>query len=280
MNRHAAKNLILYPSQGFFYTMKINEAITNASTKPALMTHVVAGFPGKDESKRIIEMMANVADVIEIQIPFSDPVADGPTMMKCNEKALDFGFKVDDAFTMASDLKDIIKTPLLFMTYFNIVFKRGVEQFCKDAKAAGIKGVIIPDMPIDEEHNEHFLQACNDHELDWVPVISPITPAERIEKMAKYAGGFWYAVSRTGVTGARDEFSAQTASQIEEIKKHSDLPVSLAFGVSKAEHVTAIGELADMAVVGSAVQNIFLRDEFGFEENLAEAEQFLRGLRE
>ena len=242
------------------------------------MTHVVAGFPSKDESEDIVRMMARVgADAIEIQIPFSDPVADGPTMMECNEQSLARGFAVDDAFLMAKQLsaeKGI--PPLFFMTYYNIVFQRGVKRFCKEAKEAGIFGLIVPDMPIDEEKHEGFLAACKDNHLAWIPVVSPITSCNRLSALSKYANGFWYVVSQSGVTGVRDRFSHAASSQIQWIREHSSLPIALAFGVSAKEHVRAVATDADMAVIGSAVQNFFLRSEHSFSCNLHDAEAFLR----
>ncbi len=244
------------------------------------MTHVVAGFPGRKESQKIVLMMDSVgADVIEMQIPFSDPVADGPTMMKCNELSLKRGFRVSQAFEMMKEMKDEVSAKLLFMTYFNIVFTHGIEDFCREAKQAGASGLIVPDMPVEEEKYNHFLELCAQYELDWIPVVSPITPQERIAQMSSYAGGFWYVVSRLGVTGASDTFSHSTQQQIKYIQKYSSLPISLAFGVSKKQHVQKIGSLVDMAVIGSAVQNIFLQEENDFEQNLREAELFLLSLR-
>lgn len=244
------------------------------------MTHVVAGFPSVEKSQKIVEMMdAQGADVIEIQIPFSDPVADGPTMMRCNELSLERDFVVNNAFEMAKNLTQKISAPLLFMTYYNIVFQRGVEKFCKEAKNAGIAGVIVPDMPIDEEKNEGFLAACKKNNLAWIPVVSPITDEKRIQELVKYADGFWYVVSRAGVTGTQETFSHAAEKQIQWIRRYSDLPVALAFGVSKKEHLEAIGKDANMAVIGSAIQNIFLQEENGFQENLEEAKEFLGSLR-
>ncbi len=245
------------------------------------MTHVVAGFPSVEESKEIVRMMdANGADVIEIQIPFSDPVADGPTMQRCNELALERGFRVEAAFEMAAELSKEIKAPLLFMTYYNIVHAFGVDRFCAHAKQCGLEGVIVPDMPMDEEPHEHFLSACKAHDLDWIPVVSPLTTEARIAELSKFAGGFWYLVSRTGVTGVRTDFSDETKEQIINIKKHSDLPIAMAFGVSKPEHIEKIGHTASMAVVGSFIQNIFLQEELPFAKRLAQAKQALHDLRD
>ena len=242
------------------------------------MTHAVAGFPDLKKSAEIVKMMSGIADIIEIQIPFSDPVADGPTMMTANEKSIAAGFRVDDAFLMTKKLSVEISTPILLMTYFNIVFCRGVSTFCRDAAAAGVSGLIVPDFPIDEESREHFFAECEKNHLAPILVVSPITPKKRLQKLAKYARGFWYAISRTGTTGARDTFEAGDLPDA--IREVSDLPVALAFGISKSEHLKKVSEKAEMAVVGSATMNFFLRKEFSFEKNLADAEKFLRDLRE
>jgi tryptophan synthase alpha chain len=243
------------------------------------MTHVVAGFPSITESEQIVEMMDKVgANVIELQIPFSDPVADGPTMMKCNELSLERGFRVSEAFAMAKRLSKKVSAKLLFMTYFNILFKKGIAEFCHEAKESGICGLIVPDMPIEEEPTEHLIEQCQKNDICWVPVVSPITPEKRIKRLAEVADEFWYVVSRTGVTGAQNDFSRSAEEQISLIRKSSDLPISLAFGVSKKEHIEEIGKTADMAVVGSAVQNIFLQDKNDFAQNLAEAQKYLKSL--
>ncbi len=260
-------------------TSKITNCLRKKHNSPALMTHVVAGFPSLEESKQIVKMMDEIgADVIEIQIPFSDPVADGPTMQRCNELALERGFHVSQAFEMAAELTKDIRAPLLFMTYYNIIHSFGVKEFCQKAKASGVQGVIVPDMPINEEPHEHFLAACKEYELDWIPVVSPLTTEARIAELSQYAGGFWYLVSRTGVTGVRADFSDETKEQIANIKKHSDLPIAMAFGVSKPEHIEKIGHAASMAVVGSYIQNIFLQEEISFDNRLAEARKKLHEL--
>ncbi|QQS59671.1 tryptophan synthase subunit alpha [Candidatus Peregrinibacteria bacterium] len=153
----------------------ISNAIQESPVRPALMTHTIAGFPSFSESKEVVRMMDEVgADIIEIQIPFSDPVADGPTMMRCNEIAIDRGFRVENAFKMAQELSSEISTPLLFMTYYNIVFKRGVEKFCREAREVGIQGVIVPDMPPEEEKTEHFLEACQKKVCVGFPLFRPL----------------------------------------------------------------------------------------------------------
>jgi len=240
------------------------------------MTHAVAGFPSLAESAEIVRMMDSVADLIEIQIPFSDPVADGPTMMSANEQSLENGFRVEYAFEMAKALSAEIPTPLLFMTYYNIVFCRGVARFCREAAEAGISGLIIPDMPIEEEFSEHFFAECKKNGLAPILVVSPITPEERIQKLAQYARGFWYAVSRTGTTGIRDEFNS--GDICEKIRKYSDLPIALAFGISRPEHLTEVSKKAEMAVIGSATMQYFFQKK-PFAENKSDARAFLQNLR-
>jgi tryptophan synthase alpha subunit len=258
----------------------ITTAIRNTTAKPALMTHVVAGFPSLDDSKQIVRMMGEVgADLIEIQIPFSDPVADGPTMQRCNELALANGFRVREAFVMAEELQKEVSAPLLFMTYFNIIHQYGVQAFCERAARSGVGGLIVPDMPIDEEPAEHLIESCRAHGLAWIPVVSPLTTAERIKALAAHATGFWYLVSRSGVTGVEQGFAPETDRQIAGIRQYSDLPIALAFGVSTPEHVAAIVQKADLAVVGSLVQNFFLREGRSFGENLSEARDCLLHLR-
>jgi tryptophan synthase alpha subunit len=260
--------------------MNLSKHIQNAKKKPALMTHAVAGFPNKEKAEQIIMMMDSAgADVIEIQIPFSDPVADGPTMMECNERSIQQGFRVKDAFDTARKISKKISAPLLFMTYFNIVYKKGIQTFCQEAKESGMSGIIIPDMPIEEEQHEGLIKECIKQDLAWIPVVSPITPKERIQEIARYANGFWYVVSRTGVTGIRNEFSQSAKEQIDSIRKYSPLPTALAFGVSNSEHIQKIKKYADMAVIGSAVQDIFLQKEKKFPHNLEQAKTFLKSLR-
>lgn len=240
------------------------------------MTHAVAGFPNLAESADVVRMMSGVADFIEIQIPFSDPVADGPTMMSANEQSLENGFRVEHAFEMAKALITEVSTPILFMTYYNIVFCRGVARFCREAAAVGISGLIIPDMPVEEEFSEHFFAECEHNGLAPILVVSPITPEERIQKLAQYARGFWYAVSRTGTTGIRDEFDS--GDIVEKIRKYSNLPIALAFGISRPEHLTQVAKKAEMAVVGSATMQYFFQKN-SFSENLRAAEIFLKNLR-
>src|SRR3989339_358384 len=156
--------------------------------KNLLMTHVVIGYPSLTETIKIITTMAESGvDIIELQMPFSDPIADGPVIMKANEIALKNGTTTKDCMKIMKDLSCIVKIPLLFMGYFNTIFNYGIEKFCKDAFKAGCQGLIIPDMPIEEEEQEKFYHYCEKYNLAPILVIAPSTPNDRLKKLAKFA---------------------------------------------------------------------------------------------
>ena len=218
-----------------------------------IMTHIVAGYPSLKESEDMVMAMSEAGvSFIEIQIPFSDPVADGSTIMQASQAALENGVKVEDCFKMMRRLSKKIQTPLLFMTYYNILHNYGVEKFCKDAKEAGCYGFIVPDIPIDEEKQEHYLELCDKYGLNPIQVISPITPESRLKEVAKHARGCVYCVSRYGTTGAQEDLNPELASYLKKVRKHVDLPLAVGFGISKKSHVAAVCKHADIAVIGSA----------------------------
>ncbi|PIQ80952.1 MAG: tryptophan synthase subunit alpha [Candidatus Pacebacteria bacterium CG_4_10_14_3_um_filter_34_15] len=222
-----------------------------------LMTHVVIGYPTLEETISIAKTMAeNGVDIIELQIPFSDPLADGPTIMHACEKSLENGTKVKDAFIIMRQLTSQIPTPLLFMAYYNTVFKYGVEKFCKNAQAAGASGLIVPDMPIDEESEEHFLFFCRKYDLHNIQVISPASTEDRLKKNAEVASGFVYCTARQGITGAKDQLDQNITTYIEKVKSFFSVPVAIGFGISKRQHIQALKPHADIAVIGSAIINI------------------------
>lgn len=222
-----------------------------------LMTHVVVGYPSMDETEKLVELMANTGvDMVEMQIPFSDPLADGPTIMKTCEMSLENGAKVKDAFVLAKKLSQKVSIPLLFMAYFNNVFKYGTRKFCLDAKEAGISGLIVPDMPLEEEDKEHFIKYCKEFDLHHIRVISPASTYERLRKNSKVANGFVYATARQGITGAKSSLDSQLVSFLKKVKSEFKVPVAVGFGISKKEHINALKDYADVAIVGSALIDI------------------------
>lgn len=235
--------------------------------KLGLMTHVVVGYPSLDETVSLVKTMAeNGADIIELQIPFSDPLADGPTIMKASEKALAKGIKVKDAFHVMEELSSQIETPLVFMAYYNTIFTYGVEKFCFDAQEAGASGLIVPDMPLDEEAEEHFFEYCKKYNLYHIQVISPASTDERLKKNAAVANGFVYVTSRQGTTGAKDSLDPKLGEYLKQAKKYIDVPLAVGFGISKKDHLEILKGHADIAVIGSAIIDVINNTQEGKRE--------------
>lgn len=221
-----------------------------------LMTHVVIGYPTLDQTLKIVNTMAECGvDFIELQIPFSDPLADGPTIMEACEKSLENGFKVKNAFSVMKLLSSEVTVPLLFMAYYNTVFKYGTRQFCKDAKKAGASGIIVPDVPIEEESEEHFIQYCKKYDLANIRIVSPSSTTERLKKNALVGSGFVYATALQGITGARDNLNTKL-SYLKTVRKYFKIPIAVGFGISKKEHLKTLTNYADIAIIGSAIIKI------------------------
>lgn len=226
----------------------------NKEKRLGFMTHVVVGYPSIDKTISIVKTMAETGvDFIELQIPFSDPLADGPTIMKACEEALKNGVKVKDAFELASNLSKQIEMPLLFMAYYNTVFKYGTQRFCQEARKAGISGLIVPDIPLEEEHEEHFIRYCQEAGLKNIRVISPISTVERLKKNAKIADGFIYCTARQGITGTQKGIDPKIASFLKNVRKYFKIPIAVGFGISNRERLKFIESFTDIAVIGSAI---------------------------
>lgn len=222
-----------------------------------LMTHLVVGYPSLEVTESLVKVMEESGvDFIELQIPFSDPLADGPTIMRACERALENGVKVKDAFELASRLSRQVKIPLLFMAYYNTVFKYETKKFCQDAKRVGISGLIIPDIPIEEEHQEHFIKYCKESGLKNIRVISPASTKERLKKNSQVANGFIYCTARQGITGTQKGLDPQVAFFLKNVKKHFKIPIAVGFGISSKERVNIIKPFADIAIIGSAIIDI------------------------
>ncbi len=237
-----------------------------------IMTHIVAGYPTMKKCEEIALLMAHSGVAyIEIQIPFSDPIADGPVIMRANQKALESGVKVRDCFELMKRLrekfdKEGLMTELLFMSYFNILYKYGVEKFCKKAAECGCYGLIVPDIVIDEEKYDGYLKSCSKHELNAIQIISPLTSNERLKKIGKVARGFVYCVSRFGVTGDRSELNPKLKEHLQNIRRHIELPLAVGFGISNPSHIRAVHKNADIAVIGSKILKMVDEDDLSFVE--------------
>ncbi len=222
-----------------------------------IMTHVIIGFPTIKDTIAIVKTMEQAGvDFIELQIPFSDPIADGPTIMTACEKALNAGVTTTDALSVMETLSKNISIPLLFMAYYNTIFKYGVKNFCEDAKKAGASGLIVPDMPIEEEQNEHFHYYCNKTGLYNIRVISPASTIKRVKLNAELAQGFLYCTARQGTTGTQKGLDPKIMDYLSGIKKITNIPLAVGFGISKKEHIQMITPYADIGVIGSAIIEI------------------------
>ena len=225
--------------------------------KIGLMTHVVIGYPTLEITINIVKTMAEKGvDFVELQIPFSDPLADGPTIMRASERSLENGTKVKDAFKAMEYLSSHVSIPLLFMAYYNTVFKYGVEKFCRDSQSTGASGLIVPDMSIDEENEEHFLASCRKYKLHNIQVISPVSTDDRLKKNSAVANGFIYCTARQGITGASDQLDPNLTSYLQRLRKYFSIPIAVGFGISKKEHIKMLAPIVDIAVVGSAIIDI------------------------
>jgi len=226
-----------------------------AGGEGALVCFVTAGDPNPETSAQIILKMAESgADIIELGIPFSDPIADGPSIQLSSQRALDAGVNIPEVFKLVRTIRASSEVPLVLMTYFNPVLRYGLRRFAKEATEVGVDGVIITDL-IPEEADE-WHEIAEGSKLDTIFLLAPTSTDNRIRKVAKLASGFIYCVSRTGVTGERTELASGIRELVEAIRRNTNLPILVGFGISKPEHVREVCSYADGAVVGSALVNV------------------------
>lgn len=234
---------------------RIGQRFTDLAARRAggLVAYVTAGDPNPAISLAVATAVAEAgADVIELGVPFSDPVADGPVIQRAAERALAAGANLGATVRMAAALRrQGVETPLVLFTYVNPVLQMGVVRFAGEAAAAGIDGVLIVDVPIEEADSLHT--ELGRHALDQIFLVSPTTADARLARVAALSDGFVYAISRLGVTGSRPALSDTAAPLVRRVRAVTSLPVALGFGVSRPEHVRAVWGLADAAVVGSAL---------------------------
>lgn len=230
---------------------KISDAFKNGKAFIGLVT---AGDPDLETSREIMIKMAQAGcDLIEIGIPFSDPIAEGPIIQEANLRSLSGGTTTDKVFSLAREVSAEVDIPLVFMTYLNVLFKYGYDKFLNNAKKSGISGVIIPDLPF-EEKNE-LQSVAQKYDIDVISLIAP-TSEQRIQMIAKEAQGFVYEVSSLGVTGVRSEIKTDLESITKAVKSATDIPVAIGFGISTPEQAKKYSAVADGVIVGSAIVKI------------------------
>ena len=234
--------------------IKIREAFRD---KKALITYLMAGDPDLSASAEyILTMQEAGADMIEIGIPFSDPIAEGEVIQAAGMRALAAGTRLDSVFDMAASVKDKMRIPMVFMTYLNPVFVYGYERFFSRCNECGVCGVIIPDMPFEEQGEAK--EAAGKYGTEIVTLAAP-TSKQRIKEIAGSAEGFLYLVSSMGVTGMRSEITTDLSSIAAEIRRYTDIPAAIGFGISSPEQASQFAAAADGVIVGSAIVDIIAR---------------------
>ena len=245
--------------------------------KPGLVTYVTAGDPDLDRTAGILRALDRAgADVLEVGVPFSDPLADGPVIQRATERALAAGTTLSGVLDLLHSMRGEIEAPIVIFSYANPILRLGAERFADRARDAGVDGVLVLDLPIEEA--DDFRNMLGKRGIDTILLLSPTTTDDRLRKAAALGSGFLYAISRLGVTGARDRLADGAREMVERIRRVSSLPVALGFGISKPEHVREVARWADAAVVGSALVNVVA--EAGTSNDLeTKVEEYVRWLK-
>ncbi len=239
------KNEALSKIDEKFYELKNNKKI-------ALMPFIMAGDPNIEKTSEILlKLQENGADLIELGIPYSDPLADGPIIQLSASRALKSGTTPKKVITLLESLKDKLNIPIILFTYLNPLLCFGFEQFCELASNAGVSGLIIPDLPLEEAYK--FSKIVSNNSMDLVLLVAPTTPFERMKKISNHTKGFTYLVSVTGVTGERNKMESRVENLIAKLKEINSNPIAIGFGISTPEHVNKVREWgADGVIIGSA----------------------------
>jgi tryptophan synthase alpha chain len=245
--------------------------------KPGLVVYLTAGDPDLATTRDIaLAAIDNGADVIELGVPFSDPLADGPVIQRASERAVAKGVRLSDVLGVAKELRAVRpQAGLILFSYLNPVVRMGMKDFCARAAEAGADGVLLTDMIVEEAGE--YLDAMNANKLAPVFLAAPTSPDARLKAIAENSQGFVYAISRTGITGTQSSLTSDAAQVVSRLKQFTKLPVALGFGISNAEHVKAVGEFADAAVIGSAIVQLIEKTEP--EQAAAAVGKFVAGLR-
>jgi tryptophan synthase alpha chain len=225
---------------------------------PGLVTYITAGDPDLPRTEGILRALDRAgADVLEVGVPFSDPLADGEVIQRATERALAAGTTLTGVLDLVGRVRPDLRAPVVIFSYFNPILRMGKERFADRAQAAGVDGVLVLDLPIEEAGDFRGMLVARG--IDTILLLSPTTSDERLRKAALLGSGFLYAISRLGVTGARDQIAEGAPEMVARIRNVSDLPVAVGFGNSKPDHVREVGRWADAAVVGSALVKVIAK---------------------
>jgi len=245
--------------------------------RPGLVTYTTAGDPDLARSAEILRALDRAgADVLEVGVPFSDPLADGPVIQRATERALAAGGNLRATLDMIGNVRSAVRAPIVVFSYANPLLRMGMAEFATQASAAGVDGVLALDLPIEEAGA--FKNTMDGAGLDTIFLLSPTTTDERIKKAAALGRGFLYGISRLGVTGARDEVASGADAMIRRIRACTPMPIALGFGISRPEHVAEVGGFADAAVVGSALVDLIAK-ESGSPQLIERVEAYVRSLK-
>jgi tryptophan synthase alpha chain len=237
-----------------------------------LMTHIVLGYPSFEDSFRIIETMVKAGvDLMELQIPFSEPIADGPVILRANQQALENGATVQECFDLAGKVTRAFDIPFLFMSYYNIPYKYGITRFVSNMAKRNLRGAIIPDLP--PEEGQEYLKAMKEFDLAPILIFSPTTPIERMKYLATFGRGFIYCIARKGVTGAVTTFAYELGSYLSQCRNSTSLRLALGFGIKEKADVDFLKGKAEIAGIGT--QTIRVMEKGG----IASVGDFVRNLR-
>jgi tryptophan synthase alpha chain len=241
-----------------------------------IIPFITVGYPDIETTMALVPALAQCgASIIELGVPFSDPLADGATIQKSSIQALDNGITLTHCLELCGTLrKQGLETPIVFMGYYNPLLSFGLKDFAKEAQKVGLDGIIIPDLP--PEESEPLRQECSPRDIDMICLLAPTSTDKRIAAACSTATGFIYCVSVAGVTGVRDQVPPGAISLVKRVRENTKLPIAVGFGVSRREHINAIAQYADAAVVGSALVNVI--DCTTTDESVSAATNFLNEL--
>jgi len=227
-------------------------AFCKREKRAAFIPFLMAGDPDLETMPRLLQAAAaGGADIIEVGVPFSDPIADGPVNQKAATRALAAGTHLDDVLRLVARHRDALGVPIVLFTYYNPLHARGLERFAEQAAASGVDGVLCVDVP--PEEGTELVPALREHGIDTIFLLAPTSPRERVSLVDESASGFVYYVSRTGVTGERDELPRELEREVKRLRRKLSLPLAVGFGLSTPQQVRAVGKVADGVVVGSAL---------------------------
>jgi tryptophan synthase alpha chain len=248
-----------------------------AEGRPGLVTYTTAGDPDLQRSGEILEALARAgADVLEVGVPFSDPLADGPVIQRATERALAAGGSLRATLDLIASVRAKVQAPVVVFSYANPIVRMGLDAFAARAAAAGVDGVLVLDLPIEEA--DEFRNALAGVGIDTIFLLSPTTTEARIRRAAELGRGFLYGISRLGVTGARDTVASGAEEMVRRIRAITAMPLALGFGISRPEHVAEVGTYADAAVVGSALVTL-IAEAGQSAELIPRVETYVRSLR-